>query len=82
MGEAARHCPALTELRDFEWAQPVLAGGASKLDLSKKKLGHTEAAVLGALLPRTAQSLRDLNVRYVASPAPSHWTRGKRHEET
>ncbi len=63
LGAAARLCPALVELWDFEWARALLAGDAGKLDLSKKKLGHAEAAVLGALLPRCAPALRDLNVR-------------------
>jgi hypothetical protein len=60
VGEAARRCPALKELHDFDWAQPILAEGASKLGFSKKLLGPVEAAALGALLPRTASTLTTL----------------------
>ena len=64
----AAACPALADIRDFEWSRAILSStGNPKLDLSGRRLGRAEAAVLGALLPRVAATVRDLAIRLVGS---------------
>lgn len=75
IGEALGRCAALRELADFRWSRAVLAPGVADLDLERRELDDAQAAVLGALLPRTASALTALRLWWVSRDFLASWSR-------
>jgi hypothetical protein len=63
ISRALRACSRLEALDNFAWSTRALAPGVTDLNLVRCDFGDPDAAVLCALLPRSAATLRALRLR-------------------
>jgi hypothetical protein len=60
---AVKSHPNLQDLADFEWSRSVLEQDSSEIKLENNSLGNVGAAVLGHLLQRSGNSIKNLCLR-------------------